>query len=819
MRGILLEVNYDGQYPFYTTTPYCAKLKFYDLDTKEIVIMDDPYDHEPYFLIIGDVPVKIQKHVWYAGKKIVKKYDPLDDTSYEFTRIIAKNPLGVSGTQNSMSQMIEHAWENHIPYTVNYIADTQLIPGMCYDENLEPVELPIDEEILAQINENIDDEADAFKDWVDAYCEWLLSEISFIPRVAFDTEVEEELQRGRYVIPNVNTCKTRFLTYSIVGNEGTDITKEVKEEDELTTIIDLLNQLDEYPMVVTYNGDKFDLKYLYNRAMKLGAKRNQLPLRIDNDGYAHFRHAVHIDLPPFFRLPIIKTYAFSKAYTRVSLEAVSQALLKKGKIKHPGLVKDMLPKERKKYCRQDAKLTLELTTFNNEMVFRLIMLIMRIEKVDLFFVTRKSISTWSYAKYVWIHRQLDWLIPRKEDLIAKAQVRTGDDAIVGRYRGGMIMEPKPGVFWDAVTMDYTSLYPYLIKERNISYETLECGHDECKDKLTTGYQICKKKVGMLAIHLGMLLLLRKDYFKPAAKQNKDLKPIEQTLKILMNADAGVFGSENFAMSCPIVSDATTGEARDAIKSLRDELLHPQYENPKYSLRQLHDNASDTIYMHTDSCILENNNEIIKEHGEYFAKHKLGMELDEEDTFIFIALSHRKANYFGLTDKGEIIVKGLRGKKSDTCDAFRRLFMATMEQFATVENKDDLEFVKTQFIDRLKNFRKRLKQQVIPLEDLAFHVTLQKHLDKYKSKTGHHIVAAEVLISTTGEQIGKGDVVHFVKTKGKGALPVSLATPDDINTQKYLDLLESMVLPITEPFNIDLAPIMTGNKTLDDFWKV
>ena len=47
-------------------------------------------------------------------------------------------------------------------------------------------------------------------------------------------------------------------------------------------------------------------------------------------------------------------------------------------------------------------------------------------------------------------------------------------------------------------MDFASLYPSIIKVRNLSYETVRCSHEECKKNTIpqTNHWTCSKRNGL-----------------------------------------------------------------------------------------------------------------------------------------------------------------------------------------------------------------------------------------------------------------------------------------------------------------------------------
>ena len=49
-----------------------------------------------------------------------------------------------------------------------------------------------------------------------------------------------------------------------------------------------------------------------------------------------------------------------------------------------------------------------------------------------------------------------------------------------KYRGGLVVEPILGIHFNVVVVDFASLYPSIIKVHNLSYETVNCPHENCQ---------------------------------------------------------------------------------------------------------------------------------------------------------------------------------------------------------------------------------------------------------------------------------------------------------------------------------------------------
>ena len=69
----------------------------------------------------------------------------------------------------------------------------------------------------------------------------------------------------------------------------------------------------------------------------------------------------------------------------------------------------------------------------------------------------------------------DWRTPKKWELAEwYEQIRNPDKYVIEGYEGAVVLDPKPGIYLDdpIAVLDYASLYPSSIIEKNLSHETL-----------------------------------------------------------------------------------------------------------------------------------------------------------------------------------------------------------------------------------------------------------------------------------------------------------------------------------------------------------
>ncbi|MHC1590706.1 MAG: DNA-directed DNA polymerase I, partial [Candidatus Helarchaeales archaeon] len=568
--------------------------------------------------------------------------------------------------------------------------------------------------------------------------------------------------------------------------------------------------IERYPVVVTFNGDNFDFAYLYQRAINLGISKNDIPITKARD-ITQLKTGVHLDLYKFFHNNAIKVSAFGKSYQRDSLDEISQQLLKRAKIEHPTKeIYEMSYKELAYYCLTDSELTLELTCFNNNLVMNLIILLMRISKLSMEDLTRLGVNAWIRNLFYWEHRRRNYIIPNPDYILMKKGEATSTAVIKGKkYQGATVIEPKPGIYFNVAVLDFASLYPSIIKTYNLSYETVNCVHEECRSNIMPGtnYWVCTRKIGIMALLIGILKELRVRWFKPLSKDKKLSEEerryfhvVQMTLKVIVNASYGVFGFENFPLYCPPVADSTTAGGRYAIQETK---------------KKAESMGITVLYGDTDSVFLLNPSKEQMEELVRWSNENLNMDLEVEKIFRYVALSHRKKNYFGVYQDGSVDVKGLSGKKSNTPPYIQKAFYKMLQILSEVKTESDLESAREKIKKLLQVILKKLKTNKIPKEELAFQVLMNKKIESYEKTTPQHVKAAKML-EEKGIKVEPGEFIQFLKTKDpEGVCPLQLAKVEDIDYKKYKETVESVFEQVLDALDIDFKEL-TGSKSLSHF---
>ena len=834
---LLISAVYDNQ-------KKSAVLKFYDPVSEEILLWDDKTGHKPYCysrLSPEEIPTTISDRDDVIDIKETKKIDMLQDKSIIVSKIIVKDPLAIGGTQTNKSiRNLIDTWESDIKYYENYLYDNSLIVGKYYkveNDKIIPQEVEISDETRLSLNDMLLDKLGGvslpdkkqFEENVSQWANLLNQPIPNIKRISLDIEVDSDVGR----IPDPKAAEKKVTA---IGFESSDELKQIlvlrhgnakegindlppdikitfyDENKEKNMILDAFKIVQQYPLLITYNGDGFDLPYLYNRAERLGIGKEDNPFYMMRDS-ATLRKGVHLDLYRTMSNRAFQIYAFGQKYNDFSLNSVSIGLLNEKKIDYGMDIGDLTLYQTAKYCQNDARLTYKLTSFDNDLLMNLLVVISRIARMPIDDISRMGVSQWIRSLLYFEHRKNGSLIPRRDEL-DKRSSGVANEAVIKnkKFRGGLVVEPKEGIHFDVTVMDFASLYPSIIKVKNISYETVRCSHDECKKNTIeqTNHWVCTKKNGLTSLLIGSLRDLRVNYYKTMARKDTLTDEerhlytvVSQALKVILNASYGVMGAEIFPLYFLPAAEATTSTGRHIILD---------------TISKCNDAGIEVLYGDTDSLFIKSPppqqiQKIIDR-----AKNDHNVELEVEKEYRYVVLSDRKKNYLGVTKNGKVDVKGLTGKKSHTPPFIKTLFFELLDILAEVKTVDEFKHAKKKISDKISECTKKVQAKEIPLSELAFNVMISKAPKEYVKTIPQHIRAARQLESI--REIKKGEIISYVKIINKpGVRPVELARQNEIDSSKYMEFMENTLSQITSSMDLDFDTILGKPKQtgLDQFF--
>jgi len=639
-------------------------------------------------------------------------------------------------------------------------------------------------------------------------------------RVALDIEVASPIPTR---VPDPREAAYQVICASLFGSDGKKKILVLKREDvkegveklpsdvsieycdsEEKLILKIFETLGNYPFVLTFNGDDFDLQYLYNRALNhFGWKRSQIPIE-PRRRVCLLKYGIHIDLYKFFFNRSIQIYAFGRKYRDMTLGDVGEALLGLAKLELDKPISELTYTQLARYCFRDAEITFKLTAFDNDLVMKLILALARISRMPMEDVSRQGVSRWIRNFLHHEHRRRNTLIPNAEDILALKGATVTKAVIKGKkYKGAIVVEPVPGVHFNVKVMDFASLYPSIIKVHNLGYQSIRCPHKECRDNKVpeTPHWICKKRKALESLLIGALRDLRVKWYKPRS-QDKTLpsglrswyRVIQSALKVILNASYGVFGAETFDLYCPPVAEATAALGRHAITQ---------------TISKAQGLGIEVIYGDTDSIFLKNASQDQIDALSNWSGRELGMQLDVDKVYRYSVFSSRKKNYLGVFPDGNVEVKGLTGKKRHIPIFIKKAFDQMEKRLGQVKTPSEFEKAKREIRKIIRDRYLRLKKREWGErpDELAFHVVLGKPPKHYNKTTPQHVKAA-LQLEKRGYELKAGDLISFVKVvKEPHVKPIQLASNSEIDVEKYVGYLRSIFDQVLDAMGLDFNEII------------
>jgi DNA polymerase I len=227
-------------------------------------------------------------------------------------------------------------------------------------------------------------------------------------------------------------------------------------------------------------------------------------------------------------------------------------------------------------------------------------------------------------------------------------------------RGGMMLQPTPGIYENVEELDFTSLYPSIIVQSNLSPETI--GHPE--------------RAGFLPAALKPLLDLRITT-KRLKKTDSRLTGIDSILKWMLVTCFGYTGYKNAKFGRIEVHEGITGRSRDILirtKDIAEEMgftvLHGIVDclwvqgSPVALLKQSVENE---IGIHTE---IEHFNWIVfQPMNDGFGAYN---------------------RYFGRLSDGSVKVRGIAARRHDTPEFIRSMQSRMLEVMAGATSIAELE---------------------------------------------------------------------------------------------------------------------------------
>ena len=150
-----------------------------------------------------------------------------------------------------------------------------------------------------------------------------------------------------------------------------------------------------------------------------------------------------------------------------------------------------------------------------------------------------------------------------------------------------------------------------------------------------------------------------------------------------------------------------------------------------------------VFSDTDSLFIKAPSQDQIDQVSAWTMKELGIEIEVDKVYRYVAMSQRKKNYFGVLQDGTVDLKGLTGKKSQTPQFIKDAFYESLNILTRVKSENDFEQAREDIKKRLTSDYNRLKNREISLDDLAFNVMIGKEISSYRDNIPQHVRAAQI----------------------------------------------------------------------------
>ncbi|ACO04556.1 MAG TPA: hypothetical protein DEP48_01675 [Persephonella sp.] len=395
-----------------------------------------------------------------------------------------------------------------------------------------------------------------------------------------------------------------------------------------------------------------------------------------------------------------------------------------------------------------------------------------------------------------------YLIPFRKNLPEDPKTA---DQLIDVDRGGLSFRPITGVFENVAELDFFSMYPSIIANYNLSYETINCSHRECTAKLPTGYRVCTKREGIVPKAL-RFLLNRRTHYKELMKRSQDRREIfdrrQKGLKWLLVVSFGYLGYKNAVFGRIESHETTTAIGRQLLLFVKEiaesrgfRLLHALTD----SVWIYRKDATEKDYRELETVL----NEKLKRRFKGINKNLIDFRINLEGIFDWIVFLPSKEDGIGVPNRfygkfrnGELKVRGIEIRRSDS-PQFVKIFQSEiLEKLKEAENRKQFFEKLRDTEDILKKYRDRLKKGDFSIFQLAVRKRVSKDPTTYQKRTDISETAGTLL--KEGIKVNPGEKINIIYVKDsyiKGVpLEIYMRYPKPLDIEKYIKILEESYFP-------------------------
>jgi len=382
-------------------------------------------------------------------------------------------------------------------------------------------------------------------------------------------------------------------------------------------------------------------------------------------------------------------------------------------------------------------------------------------------------------------------------------------------RGGFIYQPEIGIHDHVGELDFASLYPTLMTQKNLSGETVNCNC--CPDSTNRvpelEYNICERWAGIVPLSLKILLDKRARY-KIAKKtiQDEELKRLydrrQAALKWILVCSFGYLGFKNARFGKIDAHIATCAFSR---KVLGQATALAEARGFKLS-----HGIVDSFWLHKLEATRGEFEDLCK-----VIREELDLPISFEGVYRWIVFLSSKTDskvgvlnrYYGIFEDGKPKIRGIDLRRHDAPEIVRNCQAEMLDIFTRARDSIEFRLLIPKALRVLERFVFSLREGSVPFEDLVIVRNLSKNPDEYTHQVPQAIAARHLV--SQGGSVHAGQQVSYILTRDQThtqemmALPPEIVDEDTIyDPERYVDLLCSSAANLLLPLGYDAKYLLS-----------
>ena len=733
-------------------------------DGSRIVVLDRSF--RPYFYLLveegreEDVKRTVEKH---ASRFRILKVEVVDKRYFgrpvKALKVTCQIPKDVPRIREELVRLpgVKEVLEADIRFYMRYMIDNDIYPSAWHEVEAEEVEKPADWDIE--------------KVYLAKRPPKFVTSDAPPPLLVYAFDIECYNKLGEPIAE-----RDPVIIITSATNKGDKAIFAAEDKNDRTIIQRFVEDLRRKnpDIIVGYNSNRFDWPYLITRARK-----NKVKIDVSRSGgapaqsvYGHYSITgrANIDLYDFAEdIYEVKVKTLENVADYLGVKSKNERVIIEGAYIYKYWDDPKLRPKLIEYAEDDVESTLGLA-----------------EKFIPFAIQLSSIVGLPLDQVgaASVGYRVEWHLMRQafkfNELIPNRIERPYE-----KYKGAIVLKPKPGVHKNIAVLDFSSMYPNIMISKNISPDTYvppyeDVPLDEVYVAPEVGHRFRKAPAGFYRKVLERLLEARKRIreklkeLSPESPEYVVLNERQKALKVIANATYGYCGWVGARWYKREVAEATTAWGRKFISE---------------TIKQARKIGLDVIYGDTDSVFVKYDKTKVEDLIKW-VERELGLEIKIDKIYKKVFFTEAKKRYCGLLPDGRIDVVGLEAVRGDWSD----LAKDVQEKVIEIVLKEESPQKAVEYVNKVIE---DLREGNIPLHKLIIWKTVTKRIEDYEVEAPH-VAAAKILVQM-GYQISKGEKIGYIVCKGgekisERAKPYIIVNNyDEVDVEYYIN---NQIVPAT-----------------------